>query len=288
VFADVDELHTALLDMEPKSFVSRYILEPVPFAFSGDLQLWIDWKETLADLLYIDAYDIVMTGSASMGYSLNPMKSFKAFDNLSDIDCGVISEHYFNVAWRHLRQSQVAWLGYLHGPQNKKDKLDQYYQAYEEQFEDRDRLVSAFRKVTSEISRLLPRLTGTRWRKKSDFYTLFLELARREQMIPRDDGDVATLRERVVDFGSRVDSILLLEQESWQDQEPDVVAYARNVARAASDRGSRMVRAAAFSHFVFGDDAQLSQPAVEGVNGDEDPAEPSESTEASAGGSPTT
>jgi len=112
VFADVDELHTALLDMEPKSFVSRYILEPVPFAFSGDLQLWIDWKETLAVLLYIDAYDIVMTGSASMGYSLNPMKSFKAFDNLSDIDCGVISEHYFNVAWRHLRQSQVAWLGY--------------------------------------------------------------------------------------------------------------------------------------------------------------------------------
>ncbi|HZG46570.1 MAG TPA: DUF262 domain-containing protein [Allosphingosinicella sp.] len=216
----------------------------------------------------------------------------KAIQFMADEDpfwaeCGLFSAN------DHRRMNDQEYISelaaaYLHGPQNKKDKLDQYYQAYEEQFEDRDRLVSAFRKVTSEISRLLPRLTGTRWRKKSDFYTLFLELARREQMIPRDDGDVATLRERVVDFGSRVDSILLLEQESWQDQEPDVVAYARNVARAASDRGSRMVRAAAFSHFVFGDDAQLSQPAVEGVNGDEDPAEPSESTEASAGGSPTT
>lgn len=112
LFSNVTELHSALLERDPKSFVSQYIIEPVPFAFHGDFQGWLRWKELLASLLVIDPYDVVMTGSASVGFSLNPNKNFKEFDAKSDIDCGIVSEHYFNVAWRHLRQSQVSWLTY--------------------------------------------------------------------------------------------------------------------------------------------------------------------------------
>jgi hypothetical protein len=161
---------------------------------------------------------------------------------------------------RMIDQEYVSELAaaYLHGPQNKKDKLDYYYQLYEEQFEDRDRLVAVFAKVTSEAGRLLPRLIGSRWRKKSDFYTLFLELAKRESAIPRDEAELARIRTRVLEFGSRVDSILLLEEAEWGTQDPDVISYARNVARAASDRGSRVVRSLAFSHFVFGEEVDES------------------------------
>ena len=74
--------------------------------------------------------------------------------------------------------SELA-IAYLHGPQNKKDRLDHYYQLYEEAFEDRERIISDFRKITGEVQTLLPRLLSTRWRKKSDFYTLFLSLALR-------------------------------------------------------------------------------------------------------------
>lgn len=155
---------------------------------------------------------------------------------------------------------------YLHGPQNKKDKLDQYYQMYEETFEDRERLIRAFRNVTAEVQRVLPRLLGTRWKKKSDFYTLFLELARREDRIPFSDPEVTLARDKILELGQQVDSILQVEEGDWALFDPSVIAYARNVARAASDRGSRVARAAAFSKFVFNEDtssAITTAPAAE-------------------------
>lgn len=84
----------------------------MPFAFKDDFAGWLKWKETLAGLIDVDPYDVVMTGSAALGYSLNPDKDFKQFDTASDFDCGVISAYYFDVAWRFLRQSQVSWISY--------------------------------------------------------------------------------------------------------------------------------------------------------------------------------
>jgi hypothetical protein len=110
LFADVASLHQALLEKEPKDFVSHYIFQPIPFVFSSDLAIWITWKTTLARLLDVDAQDIVLTGSAAIGYSLNPWKNFKAFDHASDIDCGVISQYHFDLAWRYLRQLRPSWL----------------------------------------------------------------------------------------------------------------------------------------------------------------------------------
>lgn len=112
MFPDIAALHSALLEKDPKNFVSHHIIEPVPFAFGGNLSAWIEWKRNLADLLEIDPYDIVMTGSAALGFSLNPSKNFKPFDETSDFDCGIISEYHFNIAWRHLRQTQIKWLTY--------------------------------------------------------------------------------------------------------------------------------------------------------------------------------
>lgn len=110
MFAEVAELHSALLEKEPRDFVSHHIFEPIPFAFRGDLALWIKWKTTLAGLIEVDPYDIVLTGSAAVGFSLNPRKKFKAFDTQSDVDCGVISPYHFEMAWRYLRQLRPAWL----------------------------------------------------------------------------------------------------------------------------------------------------------------------------------
>lgn len=110
MFADITALHDAILAKEPKSFVSHHIFERIPFAFRDDRALWIEWKQILADLIDVDPQDIVMTGSAAIGFSLNPYKGFKAFDSASDFDCGVVSGHYFDVAWCYLRQLRVSWL----------------------------------------------------------------------------------------------------------------------------------------------------------------------------------
>ncbi len=110
MFADVEAFRSALLEKEPKDFVSHYIFEPVPFAFNSDLSSWIRWKTSLARLLEVDPQDIVLIGTAALGYSLNPNKNYKVFDDASDIDCGVISQHHFEIAWRYLRQIRPSWL----------------------------------------------------------------------------------------------------------------------------------------------------------------------------------
>lgn len=110
MFDDINALHTALIQQEPKRFVSHHIFEPVPFAFAEDPPNWIEWKTHLAELLDVDPKDIVLTGSAAIGYSLNPHKNFREFGEKSDIDCGIISSHYFDISWRYLRQLRTSWL----------------------------------------------------------------------------------------------------------------------------------------------------------------------------------
>jgi hypothetical protein len=110
LFDNIAALHAALLEKEPKDFVSHYIFEPVPFAFDADLMSWITWKTRLGIHIDVDPQDIVLTGSAAIGYSLNPAKSYKAFDTISDIDCGIVSPYYSEIAWRYLRQLRPSWL----------------------------------------------------------------------------------------------------------------------------------------------------------------------------------
>jgi hypothetical protein len=153
VFADVTELHTALLEKEPKDFVSHYLFEPVPFLFGEDLGARIKWKTRLAAGLDVDPYDIVLTGSGAIGYSLNPKKAYKAFDASSDVDCGVISQHHFEMAWRYLRQIRPAWLSL---PQENRRALQIHRRNY----------VFAGTIATDSILALLP--FGSEWQSALD------------------------------------------------------------------------------------------------------------------------
>lgn len=187
-------------------------------------------------------------------------------------DCGIFSANDHRRMIDHEFVSELA-AAYLHGPQNKKDKLDHYYRLYEEQFEDQKYLIESFRRVTSEISRIIPRLAGTRWRKKSDFYTLFLEVADRKDKIPFDEEQITNISSNILDFGARVDSLLRLEEEDWHSHNNDVIKYARNVSRAASDRGNRIARAIAFSNFVFQEPSRYKVFEIASPSTDQPPEE---------------
>ena len=167
-------------------------------------------------------------------------------------DSGVFSANDHRRMLDHEFISELA-TAFLHGPQNKKEKLDHYYQLYEERFEDSDRLMNVFRTVTAEIRQLLPNLTATRWRKKSDFYTLFLAMTSKVVELPWPADRRQTIARRVIDFGERVDRLLRLEEDNWGGGEDDAKLYARNVSRAASDKANRIARQEAFMQFVFQD-----------------------------------
>lgn len=165
-------------------------------------------------------------------------------------DSGIFSANDHRRMLDHEFISELL-VGYMHGPLNKKDKLDHYYQLYEGEFERRDEISSVFRTVTAEIAQVLPHLSETRWRKKSDFYTLFLSLAKRSPdfPLPRDARD--DLRQKLLELGNQVDAIIKMDEQEWRKANALGVKYARNVLGAASDRGSRAERAEAFEEFVF-------------------------------------
>ncbi len=134
--------------------------------------------------------------------------------------------------------SELA-VAFLNGLQNKKTKLEDYYQLYEKEFEDATLVKSTFLIVLGEVDQALPDLAKTRFKKKSDFYTLFLVLAEHASSLPLSEEKRRLLGERLQAFAFCVDQII---GGKTDDAPPHLLDYAKYVERAASDLGSRRAR----------------------------------------------
>ncbi len=134
--------------------------------------------------------------------------------------------------------SELA-IGVIHGPQNKKASLEKWYQVYELEFDQRRDVEQTFAAVLGELGQVFPNIRQTRWRKKSDFYTLFLVLAKHKAGLPlaREKRDVCS--ERLEVFGTNVDTFLTEGGPATKI----VRDYANAVQRAASDLANRRKRA---------------------------------------------
>ncbi len=135
--------------------------------------------------------------------------------------------------------SELA-VAYLNGLQNKKKNLEEYYQVYEVAFDDAEKVNTTFVKVLGEIQQVLPDFSKTRWRKKSDFYSLFLAFAAHESSLPLDAGHRDIAREGLAKFATDVDA--QVRGEAAATPRPEVVDYVKNVERAASDLATRTAR----------------------------------------------
>ena len=143
-------------------------------------------------------------------------------------------------------------VGLLHGLQNKKDSLEKWYAALEEEFEDQAQVEATFLQVTGEIVQLLPDLRETRWKKKSDFYTLFLCLASCRRQLPLSSDQRMSCAASLRVFGEAVTAHLREDEDPEKSEEPEesVKSYALNVSRAASDLQSRKRRAEALGRVL--------------------------------------
>lgn len=102
---DREALIDALKAMNAATFLEEYVFDSVPHVFGGDRGAYIGWKRALGAGIDVDPACLMLIGSAAVGCSLNPSKNLKPFDNRSDIDVAVISNHYFTIAWRYLRMN---------------------------------------------------------------------------------------------------------------------------------------------------------------------------------------
>jgi uncharacterized protein DUF262 len=140
----------------------------------------------------------------------------------------------------------------LHGLQNKKANLEKMYQAYETNFEDAPKVKEIFHTTLAELSHVLPNLFSTRWRKKSDFYTLFFVFASHACKLPLSSEYRKKASKLLEQFAEQVDICVTVESRKRKKMRSVVVAYAAAVERSASDLGTRKARAEAVEKVLKG------------------------------------
>ncbi len=138
-------------------------------------------------------------------------------------------------------------IGYLHWPQNKKDNIDNYYRQYAAGFPFKDDVIRRFSEVLEYLSKVFPspRMSGTRWYRKSDFYTLFLAIARGK--IPTDTANIERLREELKEFSA------IVKAPATPGEPDSVQLYREAVERAATDRARRVRRENALIAYLRGE-----------------------------------
>lgn len=128
--------------------MSKWLIDRTPHLFYNSRNLCLEWKEMLAEKTGVDSHGVLIMGTASLGFSLNPSKNFKLFDADSDVDVAIISHHYFEISWHCLRT-----LG------TRRYKLDQKQKASLK--DHRQRLVYWGTVATDRILPILP--FGREW-----------------------------------------------------------------------------------------------------------------------------
>ena len=102
-----------LLSQPASTFITQWILEHTPYIFKEKADEYLKWREIIAEKLKLDPCNIYITGSAALGFSLNPNKPlFKPFDKQSDLDVSIVSNHFFDVAWHDILYKDYPQLSY--------------------------------------------------------------------------------------------------------------------------------------------------------------------------------
>jgi hypothetical protein len=131
----------------------------------------------------------------------------------------------------------------MHDVQNKKLSIDKYYELYEEEFPERNKLKETFELVLRELISVLPNIGETRWAKKTDFYTLFVLFSKKRNLLPLGEAKKQTAREILSKFAAAIDKFVTIEKEEGDVSaiSPNVKQYSLNL-RASSDLGARRKR----------------------------------------------
>lgn len=157
--------------------------------------------------------------------------------------------------------SEVAFAVLSNAFPNKKEGLDNLFLTYEKQGipdEVLQDLRRRFGRVFAQLEPIAGKIRRTRFRNKSDFYSLFVALARNAERLPlADEGDelaslLRAFSERVNDIKSEEGDQRPLDDLTADPLGEQAIRYLRAVERAASDRLSRVRRNEALLAAVVG------------------------------------
>lgn len=134
-------------------------------------------------------------------------------------------------------------IGVMHGPQGGGSRvIDDYYRQYEdydEEFPSQRRVQKLFRDTWRTVQLILPNIKDTRWGNKTDFYSLFVAIAKLLKTSVLPVPRIAQVKKTLLAFAAKVDERLTDESVKVQNE---VIDYVRAVEKGANDKARRAAR----------------------------------------------
>ena len=127
----------------------------------------------------------------------------------------------------------------IHGIQDKTKDLDKYYEMYEEDFPGKTQWHKTFDKTQNIIEEILPDLKHTRWKNKSDYYTLFIainDIYKNNRYI--SNSSYAKLRNELTSFSRKI-SDATKKGSSPKKLSSVIAKYVNAVTKSTTDRDRR-------------------------------------------------
>ncbi|MEW6100764.1 MAG: hypothetical protein AB1481_00505 [Candidatus Omnitrophota bacterium] len=91
-----------------KEMVNKYISFGTPYIFQDDEIKYHQLKQIVATRYKTHNNDIIMIGSAKLGFSIAPRKLWRPFSDISDIDIVIISPELFDEFWKDLFNFNIS------------------------------------------------------------------------------------------------------------------------------------------------------------------------------------
>lgn len=146
--------------------------------------------------------------------------------------------------------SELA-LAVVYGITNKKDKLESFYEESEVDFPQKDFVRDSFESVFKTLGSMSFQLSKTRWKNKTDFYTLFLSIIYIKELLPLSEDENRILVNGLLEFSTSVSKCLEVNETSDDNFPEDIRNFAKGV-RASTDYNARTLRQKSLNHYIEG------------------------------------
>jgi hypothetical protein len=99
-FPTIEEFKIALLTRPLNGIIKEFIFEGDPYVFRNAPTAMQALRDHLSKALSIQPENIIIIGSAKLGFSLGPDTMFRQFSEESDIDVLIVNEKIFDQIWQ--------------------------------------------------------------------------------------------------------------------------------------------------------------------------------------------
>ena len=137
----------------------------------------------------------------------------------------------------------------IEGITNKKDRLDNFFEKTEVDFSEKDLLEETFQIIFDTLNPMASELSKTRWRNKTDFYTLFGVICDVKQYIYVLQKNQSDILSSLVEFSNLVNECLKVTEELGANFPEYIKNYTKGV-RASTDYKARLLRKDSLKYYL--------------------------------------